>query len=144
MSGDVETVIRGPQAYHLARKALEVMERQKIWPTPLNYELWLHYVGNPDGPLGREIARLLQIGETITESVCEELAAQFLPKARLNEQIRDAGDKLNEELNAVSTAVSAAQKASAAYGQALAQANGELSGVDDATSLKKMVDTLSG
>jgi diguanylate cyclase len=144
MSGDVETAIRGPQAYSLARRALAAMEGQQIWPTPLNFELWIHYVGNPDGALGREIKRLLEAGEAITESLSEELAAQFLPKARLNEQIRDAGDKLNEELNAVSTAVSAAQKASAAYGQALAQANGELSGVDDPASLKKMVDTLSG
>jgi diguanylate cyclase len=141
---DVETAIRGPQAYSLARKALEAMEVQKIWPTPLNFELWIHYVGNPDGALGREIERLLQAGETITEAISEELAAQFLPKARLNEQIRDTGDKLNEELAAVSSAVAQAQKASAVYGQTLAKANGELTGVDDPSHLKKMVDVLSG
>ncbi|HET9160429.1 MAG TPA: GGDEF domain-containing protein, partial [Caulobacteraceae bacterium] len=144
MNGDVETAIRGPQAYSLARKALEAMEVQKIWPTPLNFELWIHYVGNPDGALGREIERLLQAGETITETISEELAAQFLPKARLNEQIRDTGDKLNDELNAVASAVAQAQKASANYGQTLAQANGELIGVDDPLQLKKMVDALSG
>ena len=144
MNGDVETAIRGPQAYSLARRALEGMEGQQIWPTPLNFELWIHYVGNPDGALGREINRLLEAGEAITETVSEELAAQFLPKARLNEQIRDAGDKLNEELQAVSTAVSQAQKASAAYGQTLAHANSQLSAADDPLALKKMVDTLAG
>ena len=143
MNGDVETAIRGPQAYSLARKALEVMERQKIWPTPLNFELWIHYVGNPDGPLGREIQRLLQAGEQITELVSEELAAQFLPKAKLNEQIRDAGDRLTEELNAVTSAVTEAQKSNAAYGRSLAKANSELTDVDDPLSLKKMVDGLS-
>jgi len=144
MTGDVETAIRGPQAYSLARQALEAMEAQKIWPTPLNFELWIHYIGAPDGPLGREIDRLLQSGETITETISEELAAQFLPKARLNEQIRDAGDRLNDELAAVSTAVSQAQKASAAYGQALAQVNGALPGVSEPAILKQMVDTLAG
>ncbi|CAN5154266.1 GGDEF domain-containing protein [soil metagenome] len=144
MDGDVDTVIRGPKAYDLARKAVEVMERQKIWPTPLNFELWIHYVGNPDGPLGREIQRLLGIGETITETVSEELAAQFLPKARLNEQIRDAGDQLNKELAAVADAVSQAQKSTTEYGQTLARANGDLAGVDDAVALKKMIDGLSG
>ncbi|MDB5452861.1 MAG: hypothetical protein JWO33_1439 [Caulobacteraceae bacterium] len=144
MTGDVETAIRGPQAYNLARRALEAMEAQKIWPTPLNFELWIHFVGEPDGPLGREIERLLQLGETITETISEELAAQFLPKARLNEQIRDAGDKLNEELSAVSTAVEHAKKASTLYGQALAQVNGALPGVADPLALKKIVDTLAG
>jgi diguanylate cyclase len=144
MTGDVETAIRGPQAYNLARRALEAMEAQKIWPTPLNFELWIHYIGAPDGPLGREIDRLLQSGETITETISEELAAQFLPKARLNEQIRDAGDKLNDELISVSNAVSQAQKASAGYGEALAQVNGALPGVSDPVMLKKMIDTLAG
>jgi diguanylate cyclase len=143
MNGDVETVIRGPQAYSLARKALEVMERQKIWPTPLNFELWIHYVGNPDGPLGREISRLIQIGEPITESLCEELAAQFLPKARLNEQIRDAGDKLNEELAAVASAVTQAQQSNAEYGRTLAETHGGLIDLDDPESLKHVVDGLS-
>jgi diguanylate cyclase len=144
MSGDVDTVIRGPQAYTLAHKAVEVMERQKIWPTPLNFELWIHYVGNPDGPLGREIQRLLAGGEAITETVSEELAAQFLPKAKLNEQIRDAGDKLNKELAAVASAVTKAKKSSEHYGETLAKANGDLAGVDDAPALKKMIDTLAG
>lgn len=144
MTGDVETAIRSPQAYVLARKALDEMEAQKIWPTPLNFELWIHYIGNPDGALGREIGRLLDSGEAITEDVSEELAAQFLPKARLNEQIRDAGDKLTEELAAVSSAVSRAQKASTAYGETLSKANGDLTEVDDPLTLKQMITTLSG
>lgn len=144
MQGDVETAIRGPQAYSLARNALEMMERQKIWPTPLNFELWIHYVGDPDGPLGREIERLITAGEAITESVSEELAAQFLPKARLNDQIRDAGDKLNEELAAVAEAVNKARASSAEFGQTLAEANGNLPDVDDPLVLKKVVDVLAG
>ena len=34
-------------AYDLARTALEAMERNQVWPTPLNFELWLHFVGQP-------------------------------------------------------------------------------------------------
>src|ERR1700761_4734522 len=32
---DVEVAIRGPQGYALARRALEAMEREKVWPTAL-------------------------------------------------------------------------------------------------------------
>src|ERR1700753_4339004 len=98
MPGDVEAALRAPQAYDLARKALAGMERAQVWPTPLNYELWLHYIGHPGGALAQEIERLLSNGEAITEDVSEGLAAAYLPKARMNEQIRDAGDQLSKEL----------------------------------------------
>jgi len=143
MSGDVESVIRGPKAYDLARRALESMEKAQIWPTPLNFEIWLHCVGNPEGPLNQEILRLLGEGTSITEAISEELAAQFLPKARLNEQIRDAGDKLSRELRSVSSALERAHKSSEEYGETLTRASGEIADVD-APELKKMISTLSG
>ena len=92
MAGEVELSLRGPDAYRLARAAVEGMEAHKVWPTPLNFELWLHYVGNPESPLSLAIKQLLNNGEMITEAVAEGLAAEYLPKARLNEEIRDAGD----------------------------------------------------
>ena len=38
MSADVETALRAPQAYDLARRAIVAMEKHKVWPTPLNFE----------------------------------------------------------------------------------------------------------
>ena len=49
MSGDVETMLRGPGAFEVARRALEEMERHRVWPTALNFELWTHVVAAPDG-----------------------------------------------------------------------------------------------
>jgi diguanylate cyclase len=143
MAGDVETALRGPEAYDLARMAVDDMERRKIWPTPLNYELWLHFVGAPEGALAKEIGRLLASGEAITEDVSEELAAAFLPKARLNEQIRDAGDKLNEELASVAQAIKQAQKSSEQYGASLAVAGRDLDNQIEPLAVKKLVETLS-
>lgn len=121
MSADVELSMRGPAAFQLARAAVDGMESHKVWPTPLNFELWLHYVGNPEGPLGKAIDKLLSEGEAITEAVSESLAAEYLPKARLNEEIRDAGDKLNQQLQNISAAIQTAQKSTDAYGKALAE-----------------------
>jgi diguanylate cyclase len=143
MSGDIEQTLRGPQAYRIARKAIEVMEQHGVWPTPLNFELWSHFVADPNGALAKELTRLITAGEPMTENVSEELAAAYLAKARLNEQIRDAGDQLSKELAAVSKAIQTAQRSNEAYGQTLAGASEGLGAAKDADSIKVMVDTLT-
>ena len=143
MPDPVETLLRGPKAYDLARRALVSMEKQNVWPTALNYEIWLHYIEDPEGPLAQEIERLAALGEPITEQVSEELAASYLPKARINEQIRDAGDQLSKELEAVAAAIDTAQKSSSNYGQTLADVTKELSTSELPAGLQAMVQTLS-
>ncbi len=144
MAGEIETNLRGPQAYDLARRAVQVMESHQVWPTPLNFELWLHYTGDPKSDLGKEIQRMIDAGEPFTEDVADALAAEYLPKVKLNEQIRDAGDQLSRELDAVSKAVQTAQKSHASYGDTLADAAKGLTGAGDAVKLGEMVETLSG
>jgi diguanylate cyclase len=119
------------------------MERHKVWPTPLNFELWLHYVGNPSGALGQEIERLVSSGKTITEAVAEELAAQYLPKVRLNEEIRDAGDQLNRQLESITEAIQTAQRSNTAYGETLAGASAELDQDRDQVAIKELVQGLA-
>lgn len=143
MSGDIDTAVRGPEAYALARNALEDMERRQIWPTPLNYELWLHFVAHPAGALAQEIERILSEGTTITEEVSEALAANFLPKAKLNDQIRDAGQKLNRELASVAMAIKQAQSTNEQYGETLAIASRDLEADVAPVTLKELVENLS-
>jgi diguanylate cyclase len=137
--------LRGPDSYRLARAAVEGVEAHQLWPIPLNYELWLHYVISPQGPLGLAINHLLNDGEPITEAVAEGLAAEYLPKARMNEEIRDAGDKLYEQLQTISTTIGAAQKSTDAYGKALAGASEDLScrAQVDRESLVRLVQGLA-
>lgn len=143
MADEVETTLRGPKAYELARRAVEAMEIHQIWPTPLNFELWVHYVGHPESPLGQEIERLLGAGEPFTEAISEELAASFLPKVKLNDQIRDAGDQLSRELDAVAKAIGAAQKSSSSYSRTLADVSKGLSESDISPGVQELVSTLS-
>jgi diguanylate cyclase len=143
MAEQVESALRGPQAFDLARRAVQDMERRGIWPTPLNFELWVHMLGEPEGDLAREIERLSAAQETITESISEVLAAAYLPKARLDDQIRDAGDRLNRELASVSEAIKAAHVSSEQYGQTLAGAGRELAAQGEPARLGELVKTLS-
>ena len=143
MAVDLELALRGPEAYGLARRAMEEIERRQVWPTPLNFEIWINCVSDPAGALAKEIARLTTLGEPITEEISEGLAAQFLAQGRLTDQIRDAGDQLSKELDSVANAIGAAQKSSQVFGRTLAGASEKLANESDQPGLKRMVDTLA-
>lgn len=143
MAEDVETTIRSPQAYSLAGRALQMMQEAQVWPTPLNYELWLNYARNPDGKLGRAIQDLLEHKTPITEAVCEQLAADHLPRGGLNDQIKEASEALSRELAQVSQAVELAQRNQAAYGRTLAGASEGLDSGAEGPAFKALVATLA-
>lgn len=142
MSAAIQTSLRSPKAYDLARLAMEAMEGHKVWPTVRNYEIWVHYVAEREGALAMEIDRLIAAGQPFTESVGEALAAQFLPEARLNGDILEAGDTLSRELSTVTKAIESAQKSSEAYGQHLASVSESLDS-NDAAKVRTVVDSLS-
>ena len=131
MPAEVETTLRGPEAYTLARRALDEMQTADVWPTPLNFEIWLHYLGEPESSLGREIKRMLDTAEPFTDAAADLLASEYLPRARLTEEIRDAGRVLDAELASVASAVSEAHKAQIDYGKTLDEA---ASGMEEAAA----------
>lgn len=143
MSAEVEAKLRGPGAIQLARRALELMETHHIWPTPLNYEVCINFVADPQSDLSRDFAALLASGETITDTIIETLAGKHLAKARLNEQIRDAGDLLGKELELVSKAIKQARRSTAAFGETLDGASKHLDEQTDGATLRLLVDQLS-
>jgi diguanylate cyclase len=140
---DVELQLRTPQAYPIARRALELMEKHRVWPTATNFEIWIHFIANPQSALAKELNRLLEVGEPLTETVTEELAAAFLPKARLNDQIRDAGDLLSRELEEVAKAINEAQASNAAFGKTLETVSADLDAPQKPADIKTVVDNLA-
>jgi diguanylate cyclase len=143
MTAKVETTLRGPQAYGLARRVIDQMERAGVWPTPLNFELWTHALAQPDGALAGEIRRMTDAGEPFTEAVTDALAAQHLPRGRLTDQIRDAGHVLDRELSSVSSVIAEAQRSQAAYGQSLEQAASSIEAAADGEGLQTIVGDLT-
>jgi diguanylate cyclase len=143
MAANLDLALRGPDAFALARKALAAMEKRQVWPTPLNFELWLNAVADEKSPLAQEIERLGRAHEPITEAVSERLAAQYLDRSRINEQIRDAGDQLSKELESVTLAISAAQKSNEAYGRTLAGASEEMAASEAPPAYRRVVDNLT-
>jgi len=142
MTSEVELSLRAPKAYELARQAVAAMEANKVWPTALNFELWIHYVAAKDSELAVEIDQILLAGEPFTEAVGETLAARYLPKQKLSGELLDAGEALSKELDSVSRAIEIARESSEAYGQELAQASESLAS-EDAGGIKVMVENLT-
>src|ERR1700721_1016754 len=115
MSGEVDLTLRGPKAYEVARAALQMRDTAGVLPRALNLDLWIHRMTDPEGPLALEIERLLKSGEPITDFISEDLAQNFLPKSKLQDQIKDAGEQLSHELANVSNVIRTAQKSSDTY-----------------------------
>lgn len=143
MTAKVETTLRGPQAYGLARRVVDEMEGAGVWPTPINFELWTHALGDPEGALAVEIRRLIAASEPFTEAVTDMLAAEHLPRSRLTEQIRDAGRVLDRELSSVSNVIAQAHKTQAAYGQTLDQAATNIGAAAKGDALQTIVSGLT-
>ncbi|CAL4867581.1 MULTISPECIES: GGDEF domain-containing protein [Asticcacaulis] len=142
MNNDIEISVRSPAAYALAGEALRLMQDHGVWPTPLNYELWLYVAGDPECPLAQEIHRLVAAGETITEDVSESLASKFIARMKLNDEVRDAGLKLTRELASITEVIVDAQKTQKTYSETLAGAKKSMSDVDT-LALKGLIDSLT-
>ena len=142
MSNDIEVSVRSPNAYVLAGEALRLMQEHGVWPTPLNYELWLYVAGDPDCALAQEINRLISAGEKITEDVSESLASKFIPRMKLNDEVRDAGLKLTRELASITEIIGEAQKTQKTYSLTLEGARNSMTGVESA-ALDSLVRTLT-
>jgi len=142
MATEIDIIMRGPMAFEWARKTLEAMEANNVWPTAVNYELWMHYVAAKDSRIAAEIEQVLKSGVQFTEQVGEEIANHHLPSARLNGEIQYAGKNLSAELDTVSRAIETARDTSADYGQQLASASVTLE-ENDAGDVRGIVETLS-
>jgi diguanylate cyclase len=142
MPSEIDSLLRNPKAYQLARKVIDAMESHRVWPTALNFELWMHYVAAKDSEVAAKIDSVLQSGAAFTDQVGEQIAAQHLLAAKLSGEILNAGKSLSDELDSVSRAIESARETSEAYGQQLATASESLA-EQDADAVRAMVETLS-
>lgn len=142
MNHEFEIMLRSPQAFDVASKAVSLMQEHKVWPTPTNYELWLHIAADPECALAQEIYRLVSKGETITDDVAESLSTKFILRNRINEEIRDAGVKLTQELSNISKVINEAQDANRDYNETLIGAKSSFTGLKE-VDIESLVNHLS-
>lgn len=143
MTEDIGAKFRSPEAYELARLAVEHLEGLGVWPTPLNYELWSYAISEPGSALAAELDRMRIAGETITDEIAEELAAAYLPRGRLEVQIRDTGQALSRELASAEQAIRSAQEGSESFSNQLEETTRTLESSPMDPVLRSVVEDLT-
>jgi diguanylate cyclase len=118
------------------------MRRCKVWPTPLNFELWVRIVAEPSGALATEVRRLMDAGEPITEAKSAELAAAHLAHLVSCSNLGAASEKLAQQIDTIGRTLADAQRHQAAYGRTLAGAK-EVIADADPPGLTQMIQSLT-
>ena len=126
---DLETELRTHASYDTAHRAIETLRDVAVWPTPINYELSLHVVSDPTGPLARAVRQLIADGALHSDDFSDKLAKDFLPRLNLQNEICEAGDALAHELDRVGRGISAALTSNAQVSRAMTAADAGLSSV---------------
>jgi len=123
MSPGIDVLLRSPNAYDLAARALAEMRRCKVWPTPLNFELWIQIVADPAGGLAKDVQSLIAAGEPITEAKSAELAAVHVAHHFSGVDLSTASEKLVRQIDSIGRTLADAQREHADYGRTLAGAS---------------------
>jgi diguanylate cyclase len=142
MSPGIDVLIRSPNAYDLAARALAEMRRCKVWPTPLNFELWIQIVADPSGRLAKDVESVIAAGEPITEAKSAELAALHIAHHISGADLSDASEKLVRQIDTIGRTLAEAQREQADYGRTLAGAR-EVFAQADPPVLAAMIKTLT-
>ncbi len=142
MPPGIDLLLRSPSAYDLAAHALAEMRRCKVWPTPLNFELWTQIVAEPTGPLAAEVEQLLAAGEAITEAKSTELAAVYLAHHVAGDNLSAVSALLAQQIDTIGRTLADAQRDHADYGRTLAGAT-EVFAQADQPVLSQMIQMLT-
>ena len=143
MSSQVDLTLRSAAGLELTRRALDLIEKHNVWPTPLNIELFSHFIADPKSALGVEIQDLLDLADPFTDRTGLRLAVNYLPEARLAEHVRTTGTLLIKQLEDVSQAISRAQDSNDNYSGILTDTSDSLTKAVAAPAVKQLVETLA-
>jgi len=130
------------EGIELARKALDLIARHTLAPSPQNYAVFTAFVSDNTPELCSELQALFDRGGPIPQDALDDLYDRHFTFRRIQDAVMDAGGAMSRELGAVVKTLEAAERDTAAYGEALAGASGQLDSATDSASVKRMVEGL--
>ena len=132
------------QANEYAALVFERMKVEVLAPTPQNYELWYAYYAKTHPEIRRAIDILDANDQAITQEHCAEIHERFLSANRQSDQVKAAGDKIQETIKDVNEMVHNVQEATTQYNTELTEVTGQLQeGEVDKAQLEKIVQTVA-
>lgn len=127
----------------LSKKALERIYKENLAPLPETYQLWYIYYAGSNTDVTRAIDVLVASGQKISEERCAELYQRFLSERTENDQVRRAGDQIQETIQDVAGLVTNVTKASEKYTTDLSKATEKLSVELTKEELEAMLKTIA-
>ncbi|MFP4518135.1 MAG: GGDEF domain-containing protein, partial [Oceanicaulis sp.] len=130
------------EGIELARKALELIARHELAPSPQNYAVFTAYVSDTSPELCADLQSVIDRGGPMAQDALDDLYDRHFTFRRIQDAVMDVGGAMSRELGAVVKTLEAAERDTAAYGEALAGASGQLDNATDQASVKRMVEGL--
>jgi len=122
--------------------ALGHLKRNEVPAYPRHYELWYTYAAGFNHALNKAINDIVRTRGRITSSEVGRVYDQFVSPSRLGERIEEVGGRLSGEIGQVMGMLDNTIETTAGYRSSLDTASRQLSGPQDQTSVRRVVDNL--
>jgi diguanylate cyclase len=113
------------KAQQFAGSALQRMQKDKLIPTPENYELWYVYYSGANPELVRAIDVAAKNG-ALNDHICNEIFQRYLSGSREDETVRHAGDQIKKTIEDVRGAAVSVREFTSEYSKSLETVNIQL------------------
>ena len=126
----------GDRAQDIAVATLERIEKEKLLPTPHNYELWFHYYqGDP------EVVRAIDGHKGVfDEAMCQRIYQRILSSAARDETVQKISDQVHQAIAEIALMLGSVKSANSEYGSSLDDASTKIA---NASSLEDLGDIVS-
>ena len=128
------------QAEDFSKQAMDKIHELKLAPIPKNYELWFVYFAKGHPEAVHAVDLLLQSEKDITDDACLETYERFLNENKEDEQVQEAGNKIQATIKDVAGRMTDLKSATSNYSQALEEATGKLSADMKPEDIKATLD----
>ena len=130
------------QAASFSEQALGRIQEEDLAPIPRNYELWFVYYAKSNPDVVHALDMLVESGKEVNDDSCEVIYQRFLNDQRQDQQVREAGDKIQEAINDVAGRVTDIQSAASDYNIALEDATDKLSSDASTEEIQATLDNI--
>lgn len=118
------------------------MEKNGVWPSPDNFEVWQAYMHGENLELKAAIDDIIENNSGFTDDVCSDLVARFGDQGQISQKIMETSGALNAQLASVMATIEGAGRDTVAYGEALQGASGDLRSTDP-QKVKEVIEKLA-
>jgi diguanylate cyclase len=109
---------------------------------PRNFEIWYHYATGYNLALNQSINETLSKDGTLSDADLDQIYNTHIATTRIGERMETLNSRVLDELKQVLGMIDAAAGSASDYSESLAEATRSIAGVNDAKTLRAVVDHL--